>query len=195
MAKQSGTDPTVHDHRCFFLSACEFGARPLKTDLPMDMGRDRETGTASGDASSSFLTHRSKLETEAHQSLRTCIRLMRLSPPPTECNDGLDNDSDGLLDLWDPGCTSVVDTSELDEELGECANALDDDGNGLADFPHDPHCEGRGDLLERPMKSYRAVATALTTMEIVSSTFHWIGLFRPWRPRGGFARRAARVCE
>ena len=52
--------------------------------------------------------------------------------------------------MWDPGCTSVVDTSELDEELGECANALDDDGNGLADFPHDPHCEGRGDLLERP---------------------------------------------
>lgn len=32
----------------------------------------------------------------------------------TECNDGIDNDGDGLIDYpADPGCLSLSDTSEL----------------------------------------------------------------------------------
>ncbi len=30
----------------------------------------------------------------------------------TECSDGISNDSDGLIDMADPGCTSTTDTSE-----------------------------------------------------------------------------------
>jgi hypothetical protein len=34
-------------------------------------------------------------------------------PPPVACNDGVDNDSDGLIDYPnDPGCTSATDTDE-----------------------------------------------------------------------------------
>lgn len=47
------------------------------------------------------------------------IRLRSMTPPPSSsaCSDGLDNDSDGLIDYGtgptnDPGCSSVVDTDE-----------------------------------------------------------------------------------
>ena len=40
-------------------------------------------------------------------------------PPPTDCNDGVDNDGDGLIDFGsgpgnDPGCTIATDTDESD---------------------------------------------------------------------------------
>jgi endoglucanase len=35
-------------------------------------------------------------------------------PPPPVCNDGLDNDGDGLVDMNDPGCENPQDTSEVD---------------------------------------------------------------------------------
>jgi len=35
------------------------------------------------------------------------------------CNDGVDNDADGLIDLADPGCTSTMDRSEVDDSDGE----------------------------------------------------------------------------
>lgn len=38
------------------------------------------------------------------------------TPPPPElaaCNDGIDNDGDGLVDLNDPGCSSTGDNSEI----------------------------------------------------------------------------------
>lgn len=38
-----------------------------------------------------------------------------LPPPPQpvyECNDGIDNDGDGLIDLSDPGCNSATDNDE-----------------------------------------------------------------------------------
>jgi hypothetical protein len=33
-------------------------------------------------------------------------------PLPAQCGDGVDNDGDGLVDLHDPGCQDVADTSE-----------------------------------------------------------------------------------
>jgi hypothetical protein len=33
-------------------------------------------------------------------------------PPPVQCADGIDNDSDGKVDLADPGCSSATDDSE-----------------------------------------------------------------------------------
>ena len=101
----------------------------------------------------------------------------RLSP--TACNDGIDNDGDGLVDFpADPGCLRKPDRSEtpdcsdgLDQdgdgdadhpadaqchsaadvsEQPDCADGVDDDGDGLVDFPADPGCRSEAGLVEDP---------------------------------------------
>ncbi|MGK0359186.1 MAG: cysteine-rich repeat protein, partial [Bradymonadia bacterium] len=67
----------------------------------------------------------------------------------TECNDEVDNDEDGLIDLLDPGCEDGNDDTEIDPiEVPECANGVDDDEDGLTDFPEDFGCAAAGDLGE-----------------------------------------------
>jgi len=62
----------------------------------------------------------------------------------TACNDGEDNDGDGLTDFPDdPGCTDGVDVDETDEVA--CSDGEDNDGDGLTDFPADPSCAGFDD--------------------------------------------------
>ncbi len=64
-----------------------------------------------------------------------------------QCANGLDDDGDGLVDLADPGCSSVADPRESDQE-GEspaCSNGLDDDADGVIDFPYEPGCSAAGD--------------------------------------------------
>ncbi|MCU7811083.1 MAG: hypothetical protein KZQ77_07585, partial [Candidatus Thiodiazotropha sp. (ex Notomyrtea botanica)] len=51
------------------------------------------------------------------------------------CNDGLDTDCDGLIDVADPDCDEPVVVAEV------CDNGVDDSGNGLVDC-QDPACEG-----------------------------------------------------
>ena len=66
-----------------------------------------------------------------------------------DCNDGLDDDRDGLADFpSDPGCASATDTSERGATL-VCDNGVDDDGDGLIDFPGDPGCASGLDVWER----------------------------------------------
>ncbi|MBD3389124.1 MAG: hypothetical protein GF416_08555, partial [Candidatus Altiarchaeales archaeon] len=70
------------------------------------------------------------------------------------CNDGFDNDGDGLWDMNDPGCYDEWDKSELDHDPGcldvndpdedfpECMDTLDNElpvGDGLVDAD-DPGC-------------------------------------------------------
>lgn len=65
-----------------------------------------------------------------------------------DCDDGLDDDGDGLVDYPDdPGCGSLGDDSER-EPLLTCDNGLDDDGDGLVDMA-DPGCIHPTDLNER----------------------------------------------
>jgi len=65
----------------------------------------------------------------------------------TACNDGLDNDSDGLTDFpSDPGCLSASDQDETDPP--ECADTVDNDGDGLTDYPNDPKCASFADNSE-----------------------------------------------
>lgn len=70
---------------------------------------------------------------------------------PATCNDGMDNDSDGLTDYpEDPGCASTSDTAEADDcpsgpNCPACANQMDDDGDGLIDYGSDPGCVAAGD--------------------------------------------------
>jgi len=55
-----------------------------------------------------------------------------------QCNDGDDNDSDGLTDYPnDPGCTDPGDDNETDPQ---CLDGLDNDSDGLVDYPDDTGC-------------------------------------------------------
>jgi len=56
------------------------------------------------------------------------------------CNDGIDDDGDGLVDFPnDPGCASADDLDERSPLL-VCDDGVDNDGDGLIDFPADPDC-------------------------------------------------------
>jgi hypothetical protein len=52
--------------------------------------------------------------------------------PERNCDDGWDNDCDGLQDAADPDCAN-------DKPAEQCANLVDDDGDGLIDCA-DPDC-------------------------------------------------------
>lgn len=58
------------------------------------------------------------------------------APAPTTasvCSDGVDNDSDGLIDFPnDPGCSSAADTNEVDPT--QCNDGIDNDGDGKIDL-------------------------------------------------------------
>jgi hypothetical protein len=75
---------------------------------------------------------------------------LRLVSQITECNDGLDNNQNALIDLDDPGCFASEDSSEFfdDDVLPECADSVDNDEDGQTDYPSDPECRGAGDNLE-----------------------------------------------
>ncbi len=65
------------------------------------------------------------------------------------CDDGADNDGDGLSDVPDdPGCDDVSDASERSPLL-VCDDAADNDGDGLSDAPDDPGCDNAFDASER----------------------------------------------
>jgi len=69
---------------------------------------------------------------------------------PPECDDGLDNDRDGLADFpEDSGCADAGDPFELSANVA-CDDGLDNDGDGLTDFPDDPHCVAAWDRSEHP---------------------------------------------
>jgi hypothetical protein len=67
----------------------------------------------------------------------------------TECNDQVDNDADQLTDLFDPGCTSNTDDSEINgADLPACADGVDNDNDGEIDYPNDAQCSAAGQISE-----------------------------------------------
>jgi hypothetical protein len=64
------------------------------------------------------------------------------------CDNGLDDDHDGLIDLDDPGCLSASDPSEREPGGPACDNGVDDDQDGALDFPGDVGCTDVADTLE-----------------------------------------------
>ncbi len=81
--------------------------------------------------------------------------------PIASCQNGLDDDGDGLTDYpADLGCMTSSDDSEDDPATLACGNALDDDGDGLIDLD-DLGCASPGDPDESntcgPMQSLRDV--------------------------------------
>ena len=68
---------------------------------------------------------------------------------PIDCNDGVDNDDDGLADYpLDPGCASLNDMDEVDPELPACKDGVDNDGDDKTDHPDDPGCSSPNDPSE-----------------------------------------------
>ena len=68
------------------------------------------------------------------------------------CRDDEDNDGDGLIDLFDPGCAESIDESEADPaEIPECVDGVDNNENGATDYPNDADCTAAGDTSEGPV--------------------------------------------
>lgn len=62
-----------------------------------------------------------------------------------DCNNGVDDDGDTLIDGDDPGCSVGEGENEDADEGGggaECSDGIDNDGDGLVDWDEDPSCEG-----------------------------------------------------
>ena len=63
-----------------------------------------------------------------------------------ECNDGIDNDSDLIIDYPnDPGCVSLTDNDETDPVTPACSDALDNDSDSKVDYPNDLGCDSASD--------------------------------------------------
>jgi hypothetical protein len=58
-----------------------------------------------------------------------------------QCNDSIDNDGDGKIDLADPGCTSRIDNSEINPQ---CNDGIDNDIDGKIDMA-DSGCDSLTD--------------------------------------------------
>lgn len=96
------------------------------------------------------------IERSAFTAIEPLTATVAVQSTITACNDGVDSDDDGLVDLADPGCTSGNDGDEADPaELPLCLNQVDDDADGLIDFPNDFGCVAAGD----PTESLACVAT------------------------------------
>ena len=65
----------------------------------------------------------------------------------TQCSDNLDNDSDTLKDLLDPGCANVYDNDE--SNVFVCNDGLDNDADGNVDYPDDKGCTSPTDDSEK----------------------------------------------
>lgn len=59
--------------------------------------------------------------------------------PTPQCSDGADNDSDGAIDMADPGCSNPNDNDETDILVGTCSDGIDNDADCLTDGA-DPGC-------------------------------------------------------
>jgi spore coat protein A len=102
------------------------------------------------------------LEHEDHEMMR---QFQAVVTTPA-CQDGIDNDGDGLIDFagGDPGCESASDLGERAPHR-VCDDGIDNDGDGLRDFtpdgdgdgiadpPGDPGCRIAASNLEDPQCS------------------------------------------
>jgi hypothetical protein len=60
-----------------------------------------------------------------------------MDPFDGPCNDGIDNDGDGAIDMADPGCTDPLDS---EHGANQCDDGRDNDDDGYSDYPNDSDC-------------------------------------------------------
>lgn len=65
--------------------------------------------------------------------------IMDVSPLIAQCENGVDDDGDGWVDLADPGCADANDNDESNSDLGHCADGADNDADSFIDG-NDPEC-------------------------------------------------------
>ncbi len=91
------------------------------------------------------------------------------APNPTQCNDSVDNDSDGSTDYpADPGCTSAIDDTESPNPT-QCNDSVDNDSDGSTDYPADPGCTSATDDTESPNPSSGPTCDGLTATVYVAN--------------------------
>lgn len=87
------------------------------------------------------------------------ILLRSNTDPPGQCQDGIDNDGDGLIDGSDIDCMCSPANSPRPElcgcpmmpmEQNACCDGIDNDGDGLVDLD-DPDCACSGNTTEGPL--------------------------------------------
>ncbi|NLF24846.1 MAG: hypothetical protein GX589_04215 [Deltaproteobacteria bacterium] len=86
-------------------------------------------------------------ETAVPKYGKTWVATITCADPITQCNDGVDNDRDSLIDAQDPGCWDDIKNPatynpKLNNEgraTSECQDRIDNDGDGLIDAK-DPGC-------------------------------------------------------
>jgi hypothetical protein len=90
-------------------------------------------------------------QTAQYKYQKTWVASISCKDRLAACNDGWDNDGDGMTDFpIDPGCVSANDDDEQPHDLGcdslddpseseECQDGIDNDGDGLIDL-YDPGC-------------------------------------------------------
>jgi hypothetical protein len=88
---------------------------------------------------------------------------------PSQCLDGMDNDSDGKTDYpYDPGCADPGDNSETNPGTAPvCSNGSDDDTDQTTDYPADFGCASAAGTTEKfcmPETDPAALITASATM-------------------------------
>lgn len=99
----------------------------------------------------------------------------------TECSDGVDNDNDDLIDLYDPGCSWERDVSEDDPEVvPECSDGFDNDESGTADYPEDENCYSAGDNYEQLLcQDFNVSQIIDSTTQVVLDTASGTRLYQP----------------
>lgn len=85
----------------------------------------------------------------------------------TQCNDGIDNDFDGTVDLDDSGCTDPADNNEYTPPgTHQCNDGIDNDGDGSIDLG-DSGCITESDGGGGTVTEYST--STVTTTQVVSS--------------------------
>lgn len=79
-----------------------------------------------------------------------------------QCNDGGDNDVNGNVDLFDPGCYGPSDDLEWPIEfVPDCNDGIDNDNDGYTDFPEDSGCKAAGDFSEIKLKKLKYIGECM----------------------------------
>jgi hypothetical protein len=94
-----------------------------------------------------IMNKKAKLATVVSLVLVCVMLAVFVLAAPKACNNGVDDDGDGLVDMADPGCKNKGDNTETSPNL-VCDDGLDNDGDTFVDFPVDSGCSSPTDTSE-----------------------------------------------
>ncbi|MBI2117877.1 DUF11 domain-containing protein, partial [Candidatus Peregrinibacteria bacterium] len=151
-------EPNFSDGRCnapYGSVSCDLGLLPAGTVTNLTLAFTVRPLSSASSCSAQMVTHTASLSFSGTDPLfgnnSASVQTSLPCPPPTECNDGIDNDRDGAIDYsaysWNNGDFGCLSANDRDERYPEsvCQDGRDNDGDGLIDFPWDPGCASRQD--------------------------------------------------